>query len=118
MNEIEKCKQCDRHFFPAQVKREILSQQVQNSSATTIPSKKPLHFQFLVRKIIFYEYLQMQQHASSRRLSSGGLQSGKNGFKTYVLNVKATIACEQGLTIIHSIHKRINAKNGPKVVMI
>jgi hypothetical protein len=75
-----------------------------------------------------------------RAASSGGEQSGKNGFNTsnwrekvldfkltstwelksysQTLNVNATIACEHGRTIMHSIHKRINAKNGPKVVII
>lgn len=60
----------------------------------------------------------MQHTASRRAESSGGEQSGKNGFKTYVLNVSATIACEQGRTIIHSIHNRINAINGPNASMI
>lgn len=60
----------------------------------------------------------MQHTASRRAESSGGEQSGKNGFKTYVLNVRATIACEQGRTIIHSIHNRINAINGPNVSMM
>lgn len=60
----------------------------------------------------------MQQTAKSLAESSGGAQSGKNGFKTYVLNVNATIACEQGRTIMHSIHKRINAMNGPNVSII
>lgn len=64
------------------------------------------------------EYLQMQHTANRRAESSGGWQSGKNGFKTYVLKVKATIACEQGRTIMHSIHNRINAMNGPKVSMM
>lgn len=60
----------------------------------------------------------MQQTANKRAESSGGSQSGKNGFSTYVLNVSATIACEHGRTIIHSIHKRMNAINGPKVSII
>jgi hypothetical protein len=51
-------------------------------------------------------YLQMQQTAKRRAESSGGAQSGKNGFNTYVLKVRATMACE---------HKRMNAMNGPKV---
>lgn len=59
--------------------------------------------------------LLMQQTANNRAASSGGIQSGKNGVNTYVLNVKATIACEHGRTIMHSIHKRMNAMNGPKV---
>lgn len=57
----------------------------------------------------------MQQTASRRAESSGGEQSGKNGLSTYVLNVSATIACEHGRTIIHSIHNRMNAINGPNV---
>lgn len=60
-------------------------------------------------------YLQMQQTASRRAESSGGVQSGKNGLSTYVLNVSATMACEHGRTIMHSIHKRMNAMNGPNV---
>lgn len=60
----------------------------------------------------------MQQTASRRAESSGGAQSGKNGFKTYVLNVSATIACEHGRTIIHSIHSRMKAINGPNVSMM
>lgn len=60
----------------------------------------------------------MQQTARRRAASSGGAQSGKNGRNTYVLNVSATIACEHGRTIMHSIHKRINAINGPNVSFI
>lgn len=59
--------------------------------------------------------LRMQQTANSLAESSGGLQSGKNGFSTYVLNVRATIACEHGRTIMHSIHNLINAMKGPNV---
>lgn len=60
----------------------------------------------------------MQQTANILAESSGGSQSGKNGFITYVLNVSATIACEQGRTIIHSIQRRINAMKGPNVSMM
>lgn len=60
----------------------------------------------------------MHTTASKRAESSGGAQSGKNGFITYVLKVRATMAWEQGRTIMHSIHKRIKAMNGPKVSMI
>lgn len=60
----------------------------------------------------------MQQTANKRAESAGGVQSGKNGFRTYVLNVSATIACEHGRTIIHSIHRRMNAINGPNVSII
>lgn len=60
----------------------------------------------------------MQHTAKRRAASSGGEQSGKNGFKTYVLNVSATIACEHGRTIMHSIHRRTNANTGPNVSII
>lgn len=63
----------------------------------------------------FLQYSQMQQNARILAASSGGWQSGKNGFKTYTLKVRATIACEHGLTIMHSIHKRIKAIKGPNV---
>lgn len=66
----------------------------------------------------FNLYLLIQQTANRRAESSGGVQSGKNGFSTYVLNVNATIACEHGRTIMHSIHSRIKAMNGPNVSMI
>lgn len=60
----------------------------------------------------------MQHTANILAESSGGSQSGKKGFITYVLNVSATIACEHGRTIIHSIQSRINAIKGPNVSMI
>lgn len=60
----------------------------------------------------------MQQNARILDASSGGWQSGKNGFKTYTLKVRATIACEHGRTIMHSIHKRIKAIKGPNVSII
>lgn len=60
-------------------------------------------------------HLLIQHTANNLAESSGGEQSGKNGFSTYVLKVNATIACEQGRTIMHSIHNRINAINGPNV---
>lgn len=61
------------------------------------------------------QYLHIQQTANKRAASSGGEQSGKKGFRTYVLNVSATIACEHGRTIMHSIHRRMKAMNGPNV---
>lgn len=57
----------------------------------------------------------MQQTANILTESSGGWHSGKNGFKIYTLKVKATMACEQGRTIMHSIHNLIKAMKGPKV---
>lgn len=62
--------------------------------------------------------LHMQHTANMRAESSGGWQSGKNGFITYTLKVSATIACEQGRTIIHSIHRRMKAMKGPNVSMM
>lgn len=59
--------------------------------------------------------LHMQQIASMVVASSGGWQLGKNGFSTYTLKVNATMACEHGLTIMHSIQSRTKAMNGPKV---
>ena len=60
----------------------------------------------------------MQTAAKSLTLSSGGSQSGKNGFVAYIENVRATMAWEQGRTMIHSTHSLIKAKNSPKVTMM
>ena len=66
-------------------------------------------------KNLSYIHLHIQHTANNLVDSSGGVHSGKNGFKTYTLNVSATIACEHGRTIIHSIQRRMKAINGPKV---
>jgi len=57
----------------------------------------------------------MQQAANSRVDSSGGSQSVYIGFSTYRLNVRATMACEHGRTIMHSTQSRMKAINGPNV---
>lgn len=57
----------------------------------------------------------MQQTASILAASSGGAQSGKKGFMTYTLKVRATIAWLHGLTIMHSTQSLTNAIKGPNV---
>ena len=47
---------------------------------------------------------QMQAAASSRTHAAGGSHSGKNGLVAYSEKVRATMAWEQGRTIIHSTH--------------
>jgi len=60
----------------------------------------------------------MQTAARSLIDSSGGSHVAKKGLRIYVEKVSATMAWEQGLTIMHSTQRRIKAKNGPKVTMM
>lgn len=74
-----------------------------------------IYFVLVFQLHITSVYLQIHQTASSLAALSGASHSGKKGFITYWLKVSATMAWEQGLTIMHSIQRRMKATNGPKV---
>ena len=60
----------------------------------------------------------IQTAARSLTAESGGSHSGKKGLTAYMEKVRATMAIVAGLTTMHSTHKRMNAKNLPKVIMM